>query len=58
MRKLTGILMMIDVLVSGICGLMHHYDAATYYAVLGILLVIIFCNIEYVEDDDDDDKKI
>lgn len=60
MRRLTGILMIVDVITSGICGLMHHYDAATYYAVLGILLLIVFCVFEYPdagnEDDDDDDN--
>lgn len=39
---LTGIIIVIDIVVSAIAALVGKYDAASYYVLLGILFTILF----------------
>jgi len=39
---LTGVIIVIDIVVSCIAALIGKYDAASYYVLLGILFTILF----------------
>lgn len=46
---LTGIIIVIDIVVSAIAALVGKYDAASYYVLLGILLTILFTSSDTEE---------
>ena len=52
---LTGVIIVIDIVVSCIAALIGKYDAASYYVLLGILFTILFTSSDsenhYVSND-------
>lgn len=46
---LTGIIIVIDIVVSAIAALVGKYDAASYYVLLGILFTILFTSSDTEE---------
>ncbi len=46
---LTGVIIVIDIIVSCIAALMGKYDAASYYVLLGILFTILFTSSDTEE---------
>lgn len=46
---LTGVIIVIDIIVSCIAALIGKYDAASYYVLLGILFTILFTSSDTEE---------
>ena len=46
---LTGVIIVIDIIVSCIAALMGKYDAASYYVLLGVLFTILFTSSDTEE---------
>lgn len=55
---LTGVIIIINIVVSCIAALMGKYDAASYYILLGILCTLLFTGTEehYIPDDHDQER--
>lgn len=52
---LTGIIIVIDIVVSAIAALVGKYDAASYYVLLGILFTILFTSSSDTDDTERND---
>lgn len=55
---LTGVIIVIDIVVSCIAALMGKYDAASYYVLLGILYTLLFTGTEerYIPDNHNQER--
>lgn len=55
---LTGVIIVIDIVVSCIAALMGKYDAASYYILLGILFTLLFTGTgeHYIPDDHNQER--
>lgn len=52
---LTGIIIVMDIVVSAIAALIGKYDAASYYVLLGILFTILFTSSDTNDTERNDD---
>ena len=52
---LTGIIIVMDIVVSSIAALIGKYDAASYYVLLGILFTILFTSSDTNDTERNDD---